>query len=82
MLRSRRGGAVSAVFENSAIGVALTDLDGRFLAANRANQKMLGYAAENSNLSWGLSDPKSDVLLNFAIESLIIIARDRPGVRR
>lgn len=32
-----------SVFENSAIGVALTDLDGRFLAANPVYQEMLGY---------------------------------------
>src|SRR5215831_19599274 len=31
------------VFENSAIGVALTDLNGRFLATNPVYQKMLGY---------------------------------------
>jgi PAS domain S-box-containing protein len=35
-----------AVFENSAIGVALTDLDGRFHAVNRAYEKMLGYTGE------------------------------------
>src|SRR4029077_10307158 len=35
-----------AVFENSAIGVALTDLTGRFLAANRAYETMLGYTEE------------------------------------
>jgi len=35
-----------AVFENSAIGVALTDLSGRYLAANSAYQKMLGYTEE------------------------------------
>jgi len=35
-----------AVFENSAIGVALTDLSGRFLATNSAFQKMLGYSEE------------------------------------
>ena len=35
-----------AVFENSAIGVALTDLSGRFLATNSAYQKMLGYTDE------------------------------------
>ena len=34
------------VFENSAIGVALTDLSGRFLATNSAFQKMLGYTEE------------------------------------
>src|ERR1700683_1699910 len=32
-----------SVYENSAIGVALTDLNGRFLAVNRAYEKMLGY---------------------------------------
>src|SRR4026208_2182196 len=35
-----------AVFENSAIGVALTDLRGRFLATNSAFQKMTGYTDE------------------------------------
>ncbi|PYJ68780.1 MAG: hypothetical protein DME76_11185, partial [Verrucomicrobia bacterium] len=35
-----------AVFENSAIGVALTDLNGHFLATNSAYQKMLGYTEE------------------------------------
>jgi PAS domain S-box-containing protein len=32
-----------SVFENSAIGVALTDMNGRFLATNHVYQKMLGY---------------------------------------
>ena len=32
-----------SVFENSAVGVALTDLDGRFIATNLVYQKMLGY---------------------------------------
>jgi formate hydrogenlyase transcriptional activator len=35
-----------SVFENSAIGVALTDLDGRFLATNPVYQKMVGYTEE------------------------------------
>jgi PAS domain S-box-containing protein len=35
-----------SVFENSAIGVALTDTSGRFLATNSAYQRMLGYTAE------------------------------------
>jgi formate hydrogenlyase transcriptional activator len=35
-----------SVYENSAIGVALTDLNGRFLAVNRAYEKMLGYSEE------------------------------------
>ena len=35
-----------SVFENSAIGVTLTDLSGRFLAANPVYQQMLGYTEE------------------------------------
>ena len=35
-----------SVFENSAIGVALTDLNGRFLATNPTYQQMLGYTDE------------------------------------
>jgi formate hydrogenlyase transcriptional activator len=35
-----------SVYENSAIGVALTDFNGRFLAVNRAYEKMLGYTEE------------------------------------
>src|SRR6202522_2655404 len=36
-----------SVYENSAIGVALADLNGRFLAVNRAYEKMLGYTEED-----------------------------------
>jgi PAS domain S-box-containing protein len=35
-----------SVFENSAIGVALADLNGRFIAANPVFQNMLGYTQE------------------------------------
>ncbi len=35
-----------SVFENSAIGVALADLNGRFLTTNPVYQKMLGYTNE------------------------------------
>jgi formate hydrogenlyase transcriptional activator len=35
-----------AVFEKSEIGVALTDENGRFLAVNRAYEKMLGYTED------------------------------------
>jgi PAS domain S-box-containing protein len=35
-----------SVFENSAIGVALTDLNGRFLAANHVYQAIVGYTEE------------------------------------
>src|SRR5580700_4247211 len=36
-----------SVFENSAIGVALTDLNGHFLATNPVYQKMVGYSEED-----------------------------------
>src|ERR1700729_1146797 len=35
-----------SVFENSAVGVALTDMGGRFLATNHVYQAMLGYTEE------------------------------------
>jgi PAS domain S-box-containing protein len=35
-----------SVFENSAVGVALADLNGRFIGTNPVFQKMLGYTAE------------------------------------
>ncbi|MFY9910763.1 MAG: PAS domain S-box protein [Candidatus Sulfotelmatobacter sp.] len=35
-----------SVFENSAVGVALTDLNGRFIATNPVYQKMLGYSED------------------------------------
>jgi len=35
-----------SVFENSAVGVALTDLNGRFIATNSIFQKMLGYTEQ------------------------------------
>jgi formate hydrogenlyase transcriptional activator len=35
-----------SVFENSAVGVALTDMNGRFLATNHVYQTMLGYTEE------------------------------------
>ena len=35
-----------SVFENSAIGVALTDLNGRFLTTNHVFQAMVGYTEE------------------------------------
>ena len=36
----------NAVFESSAIGIALTDVDGRFLSTNSAYQRITGYTAE------------------------------------
>lgn len=35
-----------SVFENSAVGVAITDLNGRFIATNPVYQKMLGYGRD------------------------------------
>ncbi len=35
-----------SVFENSAIGVALTDVNGRFIAANPVYENMLGYTEQ------------------------------------
>ncbi|MGB8007854.1 MAG: PAS domain S-box protein [Terriglobales bacterium] len=35
-----------SVFENSAVGVALADMDGKFLATNPVYQQMLGYTEE------------------------------------
>jgi PAS domain S-box-containing protein len=35
-----------SVFENSAVGVALTDLNGRFIATNPVYQKTLGYTED------------------------------------
>jgi PAS domain S-box-containing protein len=35
-----------SVFESSAVGVALTDLNGRFIATNPVYQKMLGYSEQ------------------------------------
>jgi PAS domain S-box-containing protein len=35
-----------SMFENSAIGVVLTDLNGRFIAANPVFQKMVGYTED------------------------------------
>src|SRR2546421_6351124 len=35
-----------SVFENSAIGVALSDLNGRFLATNHVYQTIVGYTEE------------------------------------
>jgi PAS domain S-box-containing protein len=35
-----------SVFENSAVGVALTDMNGRFLVTNHVYQTMLGYTEE------------------------------------
>ena len=62
-----------SVFENSAIGVALTDLNGRFIAANPVYQKMLGYTEEElRQLSFLDITVEEDRNLNWAlIEELL-----------
>lgn len=35
-----------SIFENSGVGIAMTELDGRFVATNRAYQKLVGYSHE------------------------------------
>ena len=62
-----------SVFENSGIGVALTDLNGRFIAANPVYQKMLGYTEEElRQLSFLDITVEEDRNLNWAlIEELL-----------
>ena len=36
-----------AIFERAALGIALVDLQGRFLSANKVFQEMLGYGEED-----------------------------------
>src|SRR6195256_213727 len=45
-----------SVFENSAIGVALTDLNGRFLATNHVYQTIVGYTEEEPEFIMALSE--------------------------
>src|SRR5258708_19971027 len=50
-----------AVYENSAVGICLTDAAGRFVAANRALQDMLGYTeVELQKLSLNDITPEED----------------------
>jgi PAS domain S-box-containing protein len=56
------------VFENSTIGIALTDLDGHFLAANAAYQGMLGYTEEELRArSWLDVTHEDDRKANWAL---------------
>jgi PAS domain S-box-containing protein len=50
-----------AVYENSAVGIGLIDIDGNFLEANPVLQRMLGYTAEElRNISLMEITPKKD----------------------
>jgi PAS domain S-box-containing protein len=62
-----------AVFENSAIGVALTDITGRFLATNSAYQQMLGYSEEElTNLTFHELTLEDDHKRNRALVAELI----------
>ncbi len=57
-----------SVFENSTIGVALTDLNGRYIAANPLFQRMLGYTEEElGQLSFLDITVEEDRKLNWAL---------------
>jgi PAS domain S-box-containing protein len=57
-----------SMFENSAIGVALTDLNGRLIAANPVFQKMVGYTEEElKQLSFMDITLEEDRSLNWAL---------------
>jgi PAS domain S-box-containing protein len=62
-----------SVFENSAIGVALTDVNGRFLASNPVYREMVGYSDEElrglSFLDVTMPDDR-DANLALVIETL------------
>jgi len=47
----RSEGLWRAVYENSAVGIGLIDIDGNFLEANPVLQRMLGYTAGSSGTS-------------------------------
>jgi len=57
-----------AVFDNSAVGIALTDTQGKFMATNRAYQEMVGYSEEELraltywDLTWEEDRPASAAL--------------------
>jgi PAS domain S-box-containing protein len=65
-----------AVFESSALGIALTDLSGRFLAVNPAYRSMLGYSeAELRELSFGMITHEDDRAHNIDIVTELIEGR-------
>ena len=56
------------MFENSNIGIALTDLDGHFIGTNAAYQGMLGYTEEELRaLSWLDVTHEDDRKTNWAL---------------
>ena len=64
------------VFENSAIGIALTDLDGHFLATNAAYQGMLGYTEEELRArSWLDVTHEDDRKTNWALSMDFLVKK-------
>ena len=67
-----------SVFENSAIGVVLTDLNGRFIAANPVFQKMLGYTEEElGQLSFTDITVEEDRNLNWMLINELLEGKRR-----
>jgi PAS domain S-box-containing protein len=67
-----------SVFENSAIGVALTDLNGQFIATNPVYQKMLGYTEQElEQLTFIDVTVDEDRVLNGALVSELLEGRRR-----
>ena len=67
-----------SIFENSAIGVALTDLNGRFIAANPVFQKMVGYTEEElKQLSFIDITVEEDRNLNWALVQELLEGKRR-----
>ena len=44
--RSASEGRWRALFDNSAVGISVTDIDGKFIATNRAYREMVGFSEE------------------------------------
>jgi PAS domain S-box-containing protein len=62
-----------AVFESSALGIALTDLSGRFVAVNPAYRSMLGYSeAELRELSFRMITHEDDREHNIDVVAELI----------
>jgi PAS domain S-box-containing protein len=67
-----------SVFTNSAIGVALTDLNGRFLATNPVYQEMVGYSqAELESLSFLELTHPDDREANWALVTELMEGKRR-----
>jgi PAS domain S-box-containing protein len=73
-----------AIFKNTAIGIALVDLEGRIIEINPAFQKMLGFTKEellnqNFNILLHPNDPKSG---NFFYVDMILSEHDQYQIEK